>query len=655
VVERGPLRVARYAEQPALRPSGIPGRLRSLFSTPGWGKKLEPRVRYGQTFLPGIAVLGRQQAGEARPYLERADAIRGRRFTYLGRTVGFPGRIDWDPAGLSEFWRVALNSLDEIVPLGVAATLAPSADGRRRWWDVATGLVREWAGGTERGRGAGWTVPALARRIPNLLYLGAFFGPELRTEQAQRRAVLESLYVQSAALAASVQGLARDHHLVATGRALFMAGRFFDGMEARSWLDAGATILWAQLREQVHEDGGHVSRNPVVHALVLADYLEIFALLLAANDDVPLWARKRVKGMADFLARVLHPDGEVALFHGAAVGVARPARELLATAAIILHEPEMAPAGELPGVWPLLVVGDAGRRTHAHLPRRVLGAEPRALRRSGFYVLPGEPGDVMLLDGGSPPVDGDDGALGYELSVGGARLIVDAGVGSEEQGAWAEYFRSTRAHNVVSVRDAEQRANGRMPAVSDVHWVVRDGLVYFSGTHDGFARLALDLRLVHRRRIFCLPGRFWLVCDEILGNGEWDVESFVHFHPDATVTALCRGRQSFVASRSDDAVIQVVPAGAPEVRVTSGVSDPRPQGWYAARHGERRPAPVLSLVAGGRLPLVFGYVLVPGGADPVDLRFHHDAFRLAVTLRIADVQYVMTVVQGDVEMASREL
>ena len=80
-----------------------------------------------------------------------------------------------------------------------------------------------------------------------------------------------------------------------------------------------------------------------------------------------------------------------------------------------------------------------------------------------------------------------------------------------------------------------------------------------------------------------------------------------------------------------------------------------PQGWYAARHGERRPAPVLSLVTGGRLPLVFGYVLVPGGADPVDLRFHHDAFRLAVTLRIEDVQYVMTVVQGDVEMASREL
>src|SRR5262249_61290974 len=146
------------------------------------------------------------------------------------------------------------------------------------------------------------------------------------------------------------------------GRGRVRGGRLCGGMEARGWLEAGATVLWGQLREQVHEDGGHTSRNAAVHALVLADYLEIFALLLAANDDVPLWARKRVKGMADFLARLLHPDGEVALFHGAALGVARPAHELLATAGTILHEPDMAPPGELPGVWPLLVLGRSEER-----------------------------------------------------------------------------------------------------------------------------------------------------------------------------------------------------------------------------------------------------------------------------------------------------
>jgi uncharacterized heparinase superfamily protein len=653
VVDLGSLRAAKRAEQPALRPSGIPGRLRSLISKPAWGRKPEPHVRYGQSFLPGLAVLGRQYATEARPLLERADAVRGRRFTYLGRTVGFPGRIEWEPAGLSEAWRIALNALDDVLPLGVAAALAPNADVRRRWYEVATGLVREWTGAVRAGRGVGWRLPALARRVPNLLYLHTLFAPELRVDPAERRALLEGLYEQAGALAVAAAAHPADEHLIHAGRALFMAGRFFDGMEARAWLEAGAAILWTQLREQVHEDGGHSARDPVVHALVLGDYLEVFALVLGANDDVPVWARKRVRAMADFIARLLHPDGELPLFHGAALGVARPARELLATAGIVLHDPELAPPGDLPGVWPLLLVGDVGRRVHAHLARRSDGIEPRALRRTGFYLLPGEPGDLLILDGGSAPPAGDDGTFGYELSVGGSRLIVDAGVGAEEPAPWREYFRSTRAHNVVSVGGAEQRANGRTPAVTDVHWVVRDGLVYFSGTHDGFARLALDLRLNHRRHVFCLPGRFWLVCDELLGGGTWELESFVHLHPDAALSAACRGRPAFVARRSDRSWVQIVPAGAHEVRMVEGVEEDRPQGWYAARPGERCPAPVLSLVWSGRLPHVFGYAIVPRSDAPVELRFDHDAFRLHVRLAAADVEYGITAVQGDVEMTTR--
>ena len=86
-----------------------------------------------------------------------------------------------------------------------------------------------------------------------------------------------------------------------------------------------------------------------------------------------------------------------------------------------------------------------------------------------------------------------------------------------------------------------------------------------------------------------------------------------------------------------------------------GVDGPRPQGWYAARHGDRRPAPVISLVASGRLPYVFGYALVPRWDGAVELRFQHDAFRLGVELRAGGMEYVMTVVQGDVEMRSRAL
>src|SRR5205823_1687452 len=117
--------------------------------------------------------------------------------------------------------------------------------------------------------------------------------------------------------------------------------------------------------------------------------------------------------------------------------------------------------------------------------------------------------------------------------------------------------------------------------------------------------------LKHRRRVFCLPGRFWVIADELLGAGGVEAESFIHLHPDVQLAAVCRGRPVFTAARSDAAQVQIVPAGMHEMRAVHGIEDARPQGWYASRHGERRSAPVLSLLAIGRLPLVFRYALVP--------------------------------------------
>lgn len=655
--EIGSLRALGRAEPSAVRPIGLPARLRSLFSVESWGKKPEPRVRYGQQVLPGLAALPRIRPADAERLRAEAAAVAARRFTHRGLTVEFDGKIDWNARHLSEDWRVAQHGLEELFAIGVAGALADTPEVRCGWYEVASGVVREWIAGTRGARGTGWRVPALARRIPQLVYFQAFFAPELRADARVRRALLASLYEQAAALATAVAGRTGDPGLVGAGRALFIAGRLFDGMEARGWLEAGAALLWGQLREQVHEDGGHAARNPALHATVLADYLEVLAMLRAANDDVPIWARKRVKGMADFLARLLHPDGEIPLFHGAGLGVARPARDLLAVAAVVLHEPGCAMPGEL-GTWPLLIVGESGLRVHTNLARRTGVAEPRALRRTGYYVLPGAAGDVMLVDGGPPPPGGDASLFGYELSVGGRRMVVDAGVVGEDAAPWPAYFRSTRAHNVVTIGGCEQTAAGRPPDVTDVGWVVRDGLVYFAATHDGFAggaATAPELRIRHRRHVFCLPGRFWLVCDQVLGTGTVDVESFVHFHPDVSLRAACRGRVTLIASRDDASWLQLAPAGAHEVRVLRGVDGDVPQGWYGPRPGERLTAPVVSLAAEARLPFVFGYALVPRSDTPAVLRLEHDAFHLHATLETGGEEYALSVVQGDVEMAVRSV
>ena len=653
MVGRGPLRMLGGAEPASTRLRELPSRLRQVFSAGAWSRKPEPRVRYGQPFLPGLTVLGRQHLDEAASYLERAEAARGRRFTYLGRTLAFPGRIDWNPRGLSVAWRTSLNSLDELRALGIAAALAALPEGRKAWYDVALGLVKDWIGGAPQGHGVAWDVPALARRIPNLIHAHVFFAPELRADPRSRRALLESLYAQAGALAAAVPGRTPDPWLIAAGRALFLAGRFFDGMEARAWLDAGTAILWGQLREQVEDDGGHRGRNPAVHAFVLGEYLEVLAVLRASNDDVPIWGRKRVKGMADFLARLLHPDGEIPLFHGAGLDDARPVRELLALAAVVLHEPALASPGELPGVWPLLLVGEPGRRTHANLPRRRVAPEPRALRRTGYFVLPGDPGDVMILDGGTPPPDGDANVFGYELSVGGQRLVVDAGAGLDDEGDWGEYFHSRRAHNVLVVHDGETFAPAS-PQATDVQWAVRDGLVCFSGSEIGFG-LSAARGLRHRRRVFCLPGRFWLVCDELMGSGVVEAASHVHFHPEVEVRATCHDKVVLTAARSENAWVQVIFAGGHEVRIERGAVEPELQGWYAPRHGERLATPTVSVAATSELPIILGYALLPRADGPATLTLEHDAFQLWATVRVGGQEHCITAIQDEVELISRSV
>ena len=76
------------------------------------------------------------------------------------------------------------------------------------------------------------------------------------------------------------------------------------------------------------------------------------------------------------------------------------------------------------------------------------------------------------------------------------------------------------------------------------------------------------------------------------------------------MSAVCNGHQSMVAARSEWAWVQIAPAGAGEVRVVRGVDGPAPQGWQRMGFGAPQPAPVLSLVAQGRLPLVFGYAIL---------------------------------------------
>ena len=81
-----------------------------------------------------------------------------------------------------------------------------------------------------------------------------------------------------------------------------------------------------------------------------------------------------------------------------------------------------------------------------------------ALAESGYYGERTERGHyvIVICDAGPigpdyVPGHGHADLFSFELSLNGARLVVDSGVASYEAGPMRQYCRSTRAHNTLEI------------------------------------------------------------------------------------------------------------------------------------------------------------------------------------------------------------
>jgi len=566
------------------------------------------------------------------------DIARGR-VVHEGYAAVLRDGVVWRPSGVPDAWLAAHHRLDALWPLVVAGALAADRQGRVRWYETASRLVGAWLDAA-RGDQSGVVDRRIApRRVVALLAFQECFDDLLRDEGALRENLLRGLQAEVEGLAARVGEMPSDPWLVATGRALLLAGRAFDGLEARQWEEQGADVLWAQLRSQIADDGGHVSRSPGWQAFVLEDYAHVLAVL---GGDVPDWARKRLKGMCDVLSRTTHPDGDLARLGARAPAGWWSTAELVATVATLTGEPGIAPEGLLPGSLPRLMLSDAGRASFEALPRRNARTESRAMRRTGFFVLGGAEGDAMIVDAGMPRRR--EQPFGYELAVAGLPLVVsgwDAGSGG---GRLGDYDDSPRSQNVL-VDDRPATAGAAPSAVGpEAHWMLRDGFASFAGA---WGR--------HRRLVVCLPGRFWLVLDEMRGVGPWTGESLVHLHPACEVRVQANGRTFVDVERTRLARARLAFAGSGEIRLVGGVSGPRPQGWYVRCEGVPAPAPVVAMAVSGTLPLCAGYAIVPRPEVDVRLDVSHEPMRIGAVLQIGRHAYSVDVLQDEIEIRTEAL
>jgi uncharacterized heparinase superfamily protein len=254
------------------------------------------------------------------------------------------------------------------------------------------------------------------------------------------------------------------------------------------------------------------------HALAVEDMLDLCNLMSCYRNDLTpaelqataTW-RDITERMRKWLHATCHPDGEIAFFNDAAIGIAPSPRELDDYAIRL-------------GLSTLSDRGDSGRW----------------LAASGYARLSN---DRAVLIADIAPVGPDylpghahADTLSFELSVRGRRMIVNSGTSCYGSGPERMRQRGTAAHSTVTVDSADSSEVwsgfrvARRARVVKANVSIQPGEATAYGAHDGYSRL--PGHPIHSRK-WTLVGNALVVEDEVEG-GAYSAEAWFHLHPDAT-------------------------------------------------------------------------------------------------------------------------
>ncbi len=462
-----------------------------------WFKFTKPRL--DDALAPAI----RKQHGTFYSPARRAPSLVEADTFHLLNQSGALSTLGWvdiaEIGSRSKLWRYNQHYFDDLNALNPAS---------RNHWHLA--LLQRWVEENKPGSGIGWDPYPTSLRIVNWVKW-SYAGNLLPATCVQ------SLAVQARFLMKRVEWHILGNHLFSNAKALIFAGLFFSGNQADQWLHKGLKIVSDELPKQVLPDGGNFERSPMYHAIFLEDLLDLLNIAqafpsLMSDINVTHW-RDLARKMLHWLNGMKHPDGEIAFFNDASIGVAPSPAELNAYA------------------------------TRLDLSAESIQARATHFADSGYLRLSSR--DALALLDVAPvgpdylPGHAHADTLSFELSLFGQRVFVNSGTSKYGTDKVREQERGTAAHNTVAV-DSENSSEiwggfrvARRAYPRDLVIEETSDSVSVSCSHDGYRRL--PGRPIHRRT-WEFSDTVLKVIDKIDGGFNHAIAYF-HVHPDISISA----------------------------------------------------------------------------------------------------------------------
>ena len=632
-----------------------------------------------QTFFPSLAhkaeinvLMASRFADQRKAILARAERVIAGKFDLLGFTgLKFGNPIDWHLEPISGkrtplvHWskidylnpEVAgdkkitweLNRHQFFVTLGQAYWLT----GDERYAEAFVALAMSWMDANPPGRGINWasSLEVAFRAISWLWALHLLAGSSRLTPEFFTR-VLKFL----AAFGRHVETYLSHYfspntHL--TGEALglfYLAVALPELNQAEAWRKKGLKILSDQLYTQLRGDGVYFEQASYYHRYTADFYAHLLTLGKASRATLPSELDAMLAQMLDYLMWVTRPDGSALLVGDddggrlVMLGVRRADdfRDTLATGAAITGRGDWKFVAGEAAAETLWLLGPEGLAAYDQIKAVLPADQSKAFTEAGYFVMR----DGWLPESGYALIDcGPHGSLAcghahadslsLEFAAGGINWLIDSGTLTYTGKAdLRDYFRSTAAHNTAEVDGQSQSVTSGPFSWSHIaesrldEFNVNDNVAYFSGTHNGYQRLADPVK--HRREVLFLKSSvesempsYLIVRDRFDAVERHRYAINYHFSPDCVAEIIGQpGRTELPVSRSanrsvsvDRQRIQVTAPGEEGLTLVAfGSAELNlaiKKSWVSQCYGHYQFAPTAMLSAEGKGTQSFASLIIP--------------------------------------------
>lgn len=493
------------------------------------------------------------------------------KFTFINMTNQIELSNAWNNNELQHLWRYNLHYFEYLFILAYEYSKGAC---QTEYYEKYKYMIINWINNNPYPIGDGWHPYTISLRLTNWIATYQIFEQAIKSDSEFYKGFRESLFLQYQYLQMNLEKDVLGNHYFENIKALIIGSIFFDDKKVK---EKFKKELLKQLNEQILEDGMHFELSPMYHKIILEDLIKITYWLKdeEINNELTFYLQK----MIDVTFSFEQNFGKTPAFNDSADGVSKQYKPLLESCEKYF---------------------------------RLSPVTKTSFESSGFYIIK-DLNKKIIFDTGEIcptylPAHGHCDALSFELSINGSPFIVNSGTYQYESGKWRNFFRSTKAHNTISISSQEQsqfwgsfRVAKRIKNVKRKQFI-HNNIQFYAGSYVSYSGEK------HKRYIGYLDENAMIVLDFVNSDSKDNILNYLHFIPGASVKV------------SND-IIQVV-KGSKAIKLTSlGTSNLTvKQGWYSSQFNVKEQNNHIIFQKGKDGPC-FGYLIDfgPGNYKIVEL------------------------------------